>query len=70
MIFDKIFPFQNGKNLRFLFLLSGWIILFFSASEINSNLLNKADAQTVSSGNYHYFPALILAGSNYQDVTS
>ena len=70
MIFDKIFPFQNGKNLRFLFLLSGWIILFFSASEINSNLLNKADAQTVSSGNYHYAPALILAGSNYQDVTS
>ena len=70
MIFDKIFPYQNGKNLRFLFLLSSWIILFFSASEINSNLLNKADAQTVSSGSYHYAPALILAGSNYQDVTS
>ncbi len=70
LIFDKIFPYQNGKNLRFLFLLSSWIILFFSASEINSNLLNKADAQTVSSGSYHYAPALILAGSNYQDVTS
>ena len=70
LIFDKIFPYQNGKNLRFLFLLFNWIILFFSASEINSNLLNKADAQTVSSGSYHYAPALILAGSNYQDVTS
>ena len=70
LIFDKIFPFQNGKNFRFLFLLSSWIILFFSASEINSNLLNKADAQTVLSGSYHYAPALILAGSNYQDVTS
>jgi len=70
LIFDKIFPFQNGKNLRFFFLLSSWIIVFFSASEISSNLLNKADAQTVSSGNYHYAPALILAGSNYQDVTS
>ena len=70
LIFDKIFPFQNGKNLRFLFLLSSWIILFFSALEINSNLLNKADAQTVSSGSYLYAPALILAGSNYQDVTS
>ena len=70
LIFDKIFPYQNGKNLKFLFLLSSWIILFFSASEINSNLLNKADAQTVSSGSYHYAPALILAGSNYQDVTS
>ncbi len=70
LIFDKIFPYQNGKNLRFLFLLSSWIILFFSASEINSNLLNKADAQTVSSGSYLYAPALILAGSNYQDVTS
>ena len=70
LIFDKIFPVQNGKKLRFLFLLSSWIILFFSASEINSNLLNKADAQTVSSGSYHYAPALILAGSNYQDVIS
>jgi Concanavalin A-like lectin/glucanases superfamily/F5/8 type C domain/Bacterial Ig domain len=68
LIFDKIFPFKNGKNFRFLFLLSCWIILFYSASEINSNLLNKVGAQT--SGSYHYAPGLVLTGSNYQDVTS
>jgi hypothetical protein len=68
LIFDKIFPFKNGKNFGFLFLLSCWIILFFSASEINSNLLNKVGAQT--SGSYHYAPGLVLTGSNYQDVTS
>ncbi|MGC2440945.1 MAG: LamG-like jellyroll fold domain-containing protein, partial [Nitrososphaeraceae archaeon] len=67
MIFGKIFS-QNGKNFRFLFLLSSWLILFFSASEINSTLLNKVDAQT--SGSYHYAPGLVLTGSNYQDVTS
>ena len=67
LIFGKIFS-QNGKNFRFLFLLSSWLILFFSASEINSNLLNKVDAQT--SGSYHYAPGLVLTGSNYQDVTS
>ncbi|HEX5921119.1 MAG TPA: LamG-like jellyroll fold domain-containing protein, partial [Nitrososphaeraceae archaeon] len=67
MVFGKIF-YQNGKNFRFLFLLSCWLILFFSASAINSNLLNKVDAQT--SGNYHYAPELVLTGSNYQDVTS
>ncbi|HXV89420.1 MAG TPA: Ig-like domain-containing protein [Nitrososphaeraceae archaeon] len=49
-------------------LLSCWLILFFSASEINSTLLNKVDAQT--SGNYHYAPGLNLTGSNYHDVTS
>ena len=43
-----------------------WIILFFSASEINSNLINNADAQT----GYHYAPGLVLTGSNYQDVAS
>jgi hypothetical protein len=67
LVFGKIF-YQNGKNFRFLFLLSCWLILFFSASEINSNLLNKVDAQT--SGSYHYAPGLVLTGSNYQDVTS
>jgi hypothetical protein len=67
LIFNKIFPFQKEKNFSFLFLLSCWIILFFSASEINSN---KADSQTVPSGSYHYSPGLALAGSNYQDVTS
>jgi hypothetical protein len=67
LIFGKIFS-QNGKNFRFLFLLSSWLILFFSASEINSTLLNKVDAQT--SGSYHYAPGLVLTGSNYQDVTS
>jgi len=67
LIFGKIFS-QNGKNFSFLFLLSCWIILFFSASIINSNLLNKVDAQT--SANYHYAPGLILTGSNYHDVTS
>ena len=55
------------KNFRFLFLLFCWLILFFSASEINSTLLNKVDAQT---GSYHYAPGLILTGSNYNDVTS
>lgn len=67
MIFNKIFRYQKEKNFSFLFLLSCWIILFFSASEINSN---KADSQTVPSGSYHYSPGLALAGSNYQDVTS
>jgi hypothetical protein len=67
LIFAKIFS-QNGKNFRFVFLLSCWIILFFSASIINTNLLNKVDAQT--SGNYHYAPGLVLTGSNYHDITS
>jgi hypothetical protein len=67
LIFGKIFS-QNGRNFSFLFLLFCWIILFFSASEINSTLLNKTDAQT--SGSYHYAPGLVLTGSNYQDVTS
>ncbi|MDW0146343.1 MAG: hypothetical protein QOK60_06230, partial [Nitrososphaeraceae archaeon] len=67
MIFGKNFS-QNGKNFRFLFLLSSWLILFFSASEINSTLLNKVDAQT--SGSYHYAPGLVLTGFNYQDLTS
>ena len=67
MIFGKIFS-QKGKNFRFVFLLSCWIILFFSASAINSNLLNNVDAQT--SGSYHYAPGLVLTGSNYHDVTS
>jgi len=67
LVFGKIFS-QNGKNFRFLFLLSCWIILFFSASVINGNLLNKVDAQT--SGSYHYAPGLVLTGSSYQDVTS
>jgi hypothetical protein len=67
LIFGRTFPFQNRKNFSFLFLLSCWIILFFSASEINSNLLNKVDAQT---GTYHYAPGLTLTGSNYNDVTS
>ena len=67
MIFGNIFS-QNGKNSRFLFLLSCWLILFFSASAINSNLLNEVDAQIF--GSYHYAPGLVLTGSNYQDVTS
>ena len=67
LIFNKIFPFQNGKNLNFSILLLSWVILFFSASEFNSTLLNKVDAQT---GSYHYAPGLTLTGSNYNDVTS
>jgi Concanavalin A-like lectin/glucanases superfamily/F5/8 type C domain/Bacterial Ig domain len=67
LVYGKIF-YQNGKNFMFLLLLSCWLILFFSASAINSNLLNNVDAQT--SGNYHYAPELVLTGSNYQDVTS
>ncbi|MGC2441654.1 MAG: hypothetical protein WA390_09600, partial [Nitrososphaeraceae archaeon] len=67
MIFGKIDS-QNWKNFRFLFLLSCWLILFFSASAINSTLLNKVDGQT--SGSYHYAPGLALTGSNYHDVTS
>ncbi|RPJ25286.1 MAG: hypothetical protein EHM25_12240 [Nitrosopumilales archaeon] len=42
------------------------IILFFSATELNSNLINNADAQT----GYHYAPGLVLTGSNYQDVAN
>ena len=67
LIFCKIFPFKNVRYLRFLFLLSCWIILFFSASEINK-FINKVDAQTVPSGSYHDAPGLALTGSNYQDV--
>src|SRR5919106_787174 len=47
-------------------ILISWVILFFSASEINSNLMNNVDAQT----GYHYAPGLVLTGSNYQDVAS
>ena len=66
MIFSKIFPFQSTKNFSLFFLLFCWIILFFSASEINSNLINNANAQT----GYHYTPGLLLTGSNYKDVAS
>ena len=45
LIFGKIFS-QKVKNFKFVFLLSCWIILFFSASEINSNFLNNAEAQS------------------------
>ena len=48
MIFNKIFPFQNGKNLNFSILLLSWVILFFSASEINGSFLNNAYGQTCS----------------------
>jgi hypothetical protein len=66
LIFSKIFPFQNGKNFCFFFLLFCLIILFFSATKLNSNLINNADAQT----GYHYAPRLVLTGSNYQDVAN
>jgi hypothetical protein len=66
LIFSKIFPFQNGKNFSFFFLLFCLIILFFSATELNSNLINNADAQT----GYHYAPGLVMTGPNYQDVAN
>jgi len=44
--FNKIFPIQNGKKFSFSILLFCWITLFFSASEINSNFLNSAEAQS------------------------
>ena len=66
MIFKKIYPFKSTKNSSLIFLLSCWVILFFSASESNSNLINNVYAQT----GYRYAPGLVLTGSNYQDVTS
>ncbi len=46
--FNRIFPIQNGKKFTISILLFSWIILFFSSSEINSNFLNNAEAQTCS----------------------
>jgi hypothetical protein len=66
LIFKKIYPFKSTKNSSLIFLLSCWVILFFSASESNSNLINNVYAQT----GYRYAPGLVLTGSNYQDVTS
>jgi len=67
LIFDKIFHSYNAKNFRFSVLLISCIIVFFSASELNSNLINNADAQT---GGYNYAPGLVLTGSNFQDTPS
>jgi hypothetical protein len=46
LIFNRIFPIENGKKFSFSILLLSWIILFFSSSEINSNFLNNAEGQT------------------------
>ena len=48
MIFNKDFTFHSGKNFSISFLLFSWVILFFSASVINGNFLNNANAQTCS----------------------
>jgi hypothetical protein len=66
LISDKIFPVQSRKKLRIYFLLSCWAILFFSATIINGNFVNTANAQEGD----QYAPALVLTGSNYQDVAS
>ena len=47
--FAEIFPIQNGKKFSFFVLLFCWAILFFSSSEVNSNFLNNADAQSCTS---------------------
>ena len=48
MILSRIFPLQNVKNFNFTILLISWVILFFSASEMNCAFLNDAHAQTCS----------------------
>ena len=48
MIFSRIFPLQNVRNFNFTILLISWVILFFSASEMNGTFLNDAHAQTCS----------------------
>jgi len=66
LLLIRIFPIRNAKKFGSFVLLFCWVILFFS-SEVYSNYLNNASAQT---GTYHYTPGLSLTGSNYQDVTS
>jgi hypothetical protein len=47
LVIKDIFGFYNRKNFsRFFFLFFCWLILFFSASEINDNFFNKANAQS------------------------
>ncbi|HEX7274571.1 MAG TPA: discoidin domain-containing protein, partial [Nitrososphaeraceae archaeon] len=46
MIVSRIFPFQNVRNFNFTILLISWVILFFSATEMNGAFLNNAYAQT------------------------
>ncbi|HJR84652.1 MAG TPA: LamG-like jellyroll fold domain-containing protein, partial [Nitrososphaeraceae archaeon] len=46
MIFSRISPFQNVRNFNFTILLISWVILFFSATEMNGAFLNSAFAQT------------------------
>jgi hypothetical protein len=67
LLLIRIFPIRNAKKFGSFVLLFCWVILFFSSSEVYSNFLNNASAQT---GTYHYAPGLSLTGSNYQDVTS
>jgi hypothetical protein len=67
LIFNKIYPFGNRKNFRFIFLIFCWIILFFSTFQTNGNFFNKAYAQ---SGSYNYAPSLTLTGSNFVDQPS
>src|SRR6185503_2277013 len=57
---------QSTKNFSLFFLLFCWVILFFSATAMNKNFINSADAQA----GYQYAPGLVLSGSNYQDVAS
>jgi hypothetical protein len=64
LIFGRTFPFQNGKNFNFAILLISCVILFFSASEINGNLINNANAQTV----YNYTPSFVATGTNFNDT--
>jgi hypothetical protein len=70
LIYNKVLPFQKGKNSSFSFLLFCWVVLFFSSSEIINNFFNKSEAQSCSnnfqvnsvsaSGNDGNVPANVL----------
>src|ERR1044071_8348552 len=66
LISDKIFHIKNSKKLNAFFLLTCWIILFFSSSAINRDIVNSANAQEGE----QYAPGFVLTGSNYQDTAS
>ena len=67
MIINRILGLLNTKNLSKFFLVLCWTMLILSSSQINSNSVNLANAQ---SGSYHYSPGFTATGSSFFDVAS
>lgn len=49
MSLSNRFLVYNPKNFKFLFILTCWIILFFSTSQFNFNVIHNASAQSAQS---------------------